>query len=61
MVNHTVGMNIVDDCENLGIQNLFIQPGAESEELVEKALCKGMNIHKGCVLVELEERPAPSL
>ena len=58
VVNPTVGMTIVDDCERLGIGNLFIQPGAGSQELIDKARGKDISCHEGCVLVEL---PAPNL
>jgi hypothetical protein len=53
-----MGMKIVDECEALEIRNLFIQPGAGSAELIEKALGKEMSVREGCVLIEL---PAPNL
>jgi len=58
VVNPTVGMDVVDDCQALGIWNLFIQPGAGSKELIDKARGKDMSVHEGCILLEL---PAPSL
>lgn len=58
VVNPTMGMTIVDECNALGITNLFVQPGAGSQELIEKARGADMCVHEGCVLVEL---PAPSL
>lgn len=57
-MNPTMGMKIVDECEALEIRNLFIQPGAGSAELIEKALGKEMSVREGCVLIEL---PAPNL
>lgn len=58
VVNPTVGMTIVDECDKLGIKNLFVQPGAGSQELIEKARGTEMSVYEGCILVEL---PAPSL
>ena len=58
VVNPTMGMDIVDECERLGIANVFVQPGAGTPELVARAESKGLGIHQGCVLVELP--PAPS-
>jgi hypothetical protein len=37
----------------LGILNVFIQPGAGSPAIVAQAGEKGISVHEGCVLVEL--------
>ena len=58
VVNPTMGLTIVDECEKLGIANIFIQPGAGSQELIERARGKDIAVREGCVLVEL---PAPNL
>ena len=47
VVNPTMGLTIVDDCEALGIHNIFIQPGAGSPELIDAARGKGMGVHEG--------------
>jgi len=60
VVNPTMGMDIVDECERLGIANIFVQPGAGTPELVARAESKGIGIHQGCVLVELPPKGPPS-
>jgi predicted CoA-binding protein len=52
IINSKVGAGIVDEMIELGIMNLFIQPGAGSEEIMEKAKAGGVTVRNGCVLVE---------
>jgi len=44
IVNYKIGMEVIDKAKEKGIKNVWCQPGAESKELIEKAIC---------VLVEL--------
>ena len=53
VVNPKVGVSIVEQCKELGIKNIWLQPGTVSEELIQKAENNMINYHKGCVLVEL--------
>jgi predicted CoA-binding protein len=53
VVNPTMGLDVLDECEKLGIASLFVQPGAGSDELRESASGKSIALHEGCVLVEL--------
>lgn len=54
IVNPKIGMEVIDIAKEKGIKNVWCQPGAESEELVEKAQSYGINIiYNECVLVEL--------
>lgn len=47
------GMHYVDDAAMLGIEYIWFQPGAESEELINAAASKGLKvIHDACVLLE---------
>jgi len=48
-----VGLGIVREANELGIRNVFIQPGASSDEIVEYCKANGMAVHQGCVLREL--------
>ena len=48
-----VGLGIVREAKELGIQNVFIQPGAGSDEIVEYCKTNGMAVHQGCVLREM--------
>lgn len=54
IVNPKVGMEVVDQAKEKDIKNIWCQPGAESQELIEKAKAYGINIiYNECVLVEL--------
>jgi len=50
--------SVIEETENLGIQNVWLQPGAESIEAVERAQRAGMNViaNGPCVLVTLRFR-----
>ena len=48
-----VGLGIVREANELGIRNVFIQPGASSDEIVEYCKANGMAVHQGCVLREM--------
>ena len=43
----------VNEMKGLGIQNLFIQPGAASKEILDIASTDGITAYEGCVLIEL--------
>lgn len=49
---------IVEQAGRLGIKNLWLQPGAESERAIEIARSHGMNIIAGgpCILIALRYR-----
>ena len=53
VVNPTMGMDVVEQMAALGIRNLFVQPGAGSQELSSRCEELGIAVHEGCVLVEL--------
>ena len=48
-----VGLSVVREAHELGIKNVFIQPGAGSDEIVEYCKANGMAVHQGCVLREM--------
>jgi predicted CoA-binding protein len=47
------GKEIVAEAAKLGVKSIWIQPGADSPEIIE--LCKqaDIEVHQGCVLVEM--------
>lgn len=55
-INPKVGIKILEQANNLNIDKVLIQPGAESKEIIY--YCKQNNIIaiEGCVLVELNNR-----
>lgn len=54
IINPKAGIEVVLQAKEKGIKNIWCQPGAESQELIEKAKSYGINIiYNECVLVEL--------
>ncbi|HOA80175.1 MAG TPA: CoA-binding protein [Defluviitaleaceae bacterium] len=53
VVNPKIGIGIVKECAQLGIENIWLQPGTVSEEILEFAKEKGINAVEACVLVAL--------
>jgi predicted CoA-binding protein len=48
------GMQVIDEAANLGIKNIWFQPGTTDETILNQAESKGMNIVQSCVLKELD-------
>ena len=47
------GMDVIDDCEEAGIENLWIQPGAFSEEMRQRLESSDFNwLAEACVMVQ---------
>eukprot|EP00927_Polykrikos_kofoidii_P079883 TRINITY_DN76717_c0_g1_i1.p3 TRINITY_DN76717_c0_g1~~TRINITY_DN76717_c0_g1_i1.p3 ORF type:complete len:128 (-),score=36.65 TRINITY_DN76717_c0_g1_i1:137-520(-) len=53
--NAKVGKTVLEEMVELGVNNIFVQPGAESPELRREAEKVGVSWHEGCVLVECRE------
>ncbi len=54
VVNSRIGVKIVEMCAELGIQNIWMQPGANAENVVALAKDKGLKvIHDACIMVEI--------
>ncbi|NLM13761.1 MAG: CoA-binding protein [Epulopiscium sp.] len=53
VVNPKIGLGVVEECAELGIKNIWLQPGTVSEELLALAKEKGINAVQACVLVAL--------
>lgn len=54
IVNPKIGMEVIEKAKEKGVKHVWCQPGAESQELIEKAKSYGINIiYNECVLVEL--------
>jgi predicted CoA-binding protein len=56
VIHPKVGINVIKEAKELGIDKVLIQPGAESEEILEFCKENGIHAHQGCVLVELEKK-----
>ena len=52
-----VGEPIIAECAGLGIKNVWLQPGANGDSVVEAAKKQELNvIHRSCILVELHKK-----
>jgi len=52
-----VGIKLIDDIAKKGIKELYINPGAESDELVEKARKLGLNPILACSILAIGMNP----
>ncbi|SDF07495.1 CoA-binding protein [Sporolituus thermophilus] len=54
-----VGEKILHDCAKLNIKNVWLQPGADTEQVIRTAESLGLNVvHHACVMVEIRNRKA---
>ncbi len=52
-----VGEPIITECSTLGIKNVWLQPGANGDNVVNAAKTAGLNvIHKSCIMVEVRKQ-----
>jgi len=47
-----VGEQIMRECAEIGIKNVWLQPGADGEQVVKTAEELGLNVVQACILVE---------
>lgn len=52
-INPITGLNIMKEAKELGIDKVLIQPGAESEDILDYCRDNGITAIEGCALVEL--------
>jgi hypothetical protein len=53
VVNPQIGMSVLDEVIEAGIENIFLQPGTRGPEIIQKAAENNINVVLSCVLVEL--------
>lgn len=53
VINPLVGLQVINDAKSIGINNIYAQPGADTPEIINAAQNNNINIHRGCVLVDL--------
>jgi predicted CoA-binding protein len=53
-----VGMTLVDEIAAKGCDELFLNPGSESDELFEAALAQGLNPIVACSIVDVGMSPS---
>ncbi len=56
VVSPAIGEKVIKECGELGIQNIWFQPGASSQNLI--SLCEqfNLNVVKACVMVEIRQQ-----
>jgi uncharacterized protein len=52
-----VGIGVLEGIKAKGVRELYVNPGAESEELMEKAQSLGLDPIWACSIVDIGERP----
>jgi predicted CoA-binding protein len=52
-----VGIKVLDGIKAKGVADLYVNPGAESDELMAKAEALGLNAIWACSIVDIGERP----
>ncbi|QUI24258.1 CoA-binding protein [Vallitalea pronyensis] len=55
VVNPKIGLSIIEQCKELGIEHVWLQPGTASTEILDYAKENQIAIVEGCVLVSLGE------
>ena len=55
VVNPKIGKSVLDEVLDLGIENIFLQPGTRDPEIIKKAQENKVNVALSCVLVQLGE------
>jgi len=53
-----VGMNALDEIAARGCDELWLNPGSDSPDVVEKAQALGLNVIQACSIVDLGIRPS---
>jgi hypothetical protein len=53
VVPPTIGLSVLEKARDLKIENIWLQPGAESEELIQFAKDNNLNLtHTACFMVD---------
>ncbi|MCY6485322.1 CoA-binding protein [Clostridium aestuarii] len=52
-INPSLGINMIKEAKELNIDKVLIQPGAESEEILDYCKNNGITAIEGCALVQL--------
>ena len=57
VVSPKIGDAFVEEASKLGVDIIWFQPGAESDELIKKANNSGLNVvYNTCVMMETDRR-----
>ena len=53
-----IGLKMLDEIVARGCQELWLNPGSESDELIEQAEARGLNVIVACSIVDVGLNPA---
>lgn len=54
-----VGEKIMHECAEIGIKNVWLQPGADAPQVIHVAEELGLNVvHHACIMVEMRKKEA---
>lgn len=53
----SIGVKVVEEVAKKGIKNIYLNPGTESEELINKAKNFGINVIQGCSILAIGVNP----
>lgn len=53
-----VGEQIMHECAELGIRNIWLQPGADTKQVIQVAKELGHTVVAACIMVELRKKEA---
>lgn len=56
VVSPKIGERIVRECGELGIQNIWFQPGASSQDLLNLCEHLNLNVVNACIMVEIRQK-----
>ncbi|MFC1501188.1 CoA-binding protein [Elusimicrobiota bacterium] len=53
VVNPEITEKVVEDCKKLGIKEIWMQPGSESQAAIDKAKNYGLSVtHNACIMIQ---------
>lgn len=59
VIHPKVGLKMIEEAKEVGIDKVLIQPGASSDEILKFCEESKIQVHEGCVLVELAKKGLP--
>lgn len=60
VINHKIGIEIIRHAHELGINKIWLQPGAESDEILQFCKKNKMEcLHNQCIIIQLQKEKTP--
>lgn len=54
-INPKIGIDFIKEAKDLNIKNILIQPGAESDEILDYCKKNNMDVVQSCALMQLKD------